>query len=187
MTRIVERLRKRSRVTMRPLDLSNFDAEVEVLWDLYHRIWERNWGFVPMSKGEFRAQAKDLKGFVVPAMAPIALLDGKPIAFGIGLPDANVGIRACNGRLFPFGFLKFLRAMKHVHRIRVLTLGIVPEHRTTGVDSLLVHEIIVRGIERGFDECECSWVLEDNVPMLKPLRDMGAQEYRRYRIYEKAL
>lgn len=185
--RIAAHLRKKSNVTLRPLDMRRFDAECRVLWDLYNRIWERNWGFVPMEQDEFLAQAKDLKQVAHPALMHIAEIAGKAIGFIVALPDTNVAAKACDGRLFPFGWWKFLGALKRTRVIRVITLGIVPEHRRIGLDLMLMHEVTTRGIEAGFRACEASWILEDNRDMLGPLETMGFHAYRRYRIYEKSL
>lgn len=185
--RIVEHLRRKQPANLRPLDLRRFAQECALLWDLYHRIWERNWGFVPMSRAEFLAQARDLKRLAHPALLHIAERSGEPIAFVIALPDLNAGIKACNGRLLPFGWFRLLRAMKRVRMVRVITLGVVPEHRRTGVELLLMHAVISKGMQAGFTACEASWILEDNRDMLGPLETLGHTPYRRYRIYEKAL
>jgi GNAT superfamily N-acetyltransferase len=185
--RVVEHVRRKQPATLRPLDLRHFAAECEVLWDLYHRIWERNWGFVPMSRDEFLAQARDLKKLAHPALLHVAESSGKPIGFVVALPDVNAGIRACDGRLLPFGWLRLLRAIKRVRTLRVITLGVVPEHRRTGVELLMMHAVIEKGLAAGFDTCEASWILEDNRDMLGPLETLGHAPYRRYRIYEKAL
>lgn len=185
--RIADHLRKKTAATMRPLDLRRFDAECQVLWDLYHRIWERNWGFVPMTKDEFLAQAKDMKRVAHPALMHIAEIAGAPVGFVVALPDVNVGAKACKGKLLPFGWLRFLRAMKTVKLIRVITLGVVPEWRRLGIEMLLMHKVIRSGLDVGFRACEASWILEDNRDMLGPLETLGHRPYRRYRIYEKAL
>ncbi|MBL9077139.1 MAG: N-acetyltransferase [Planctomycetes bacterium] len=185
--RIAEHLRKKTSATLRPLDLRRFDAESQVLWDLYHRIWERNWGFVPMSRDEFLAQAKDLKRVAHPALMHIAEVAGAPVGFGIALPDINVGAAACRGRLLPFGWWKFLRAMKGAKLIRTITLGVLPEWRRVGIEMLLMHRVIRFGLDAGFRACEASWILEDNRDMLGPLETLGHRVYRRYRIYEKSL
>ena len=185
--RIVDRMQKRSEATLRPIDLKRFDAECTILWDLYHRIWERNWGFVPMSQPEFLAQAKDLKAVAHPALMHIAEIAGKPVGFIVALPDVNVGAKACDGRLFPFGWWKFLQAMKPKRTVRVITLGVVPEHRKIGIELLLMHAVISKGIAAGFSACEASWILEDNRDMLGPLETLGHTPYRRYRIYEQPL
>jgi len=185
--RIAEHLRKKTQATLRRLDMRRFDAECDVLWDLYHRIWERNWGFVPMTEPEFLAQAKDLKKIAHPDLMCIAEVNGAPVGFVVALPDVNVAARACNGRLWPFGWLRFLRAMKTVKLIRVITLGVVPEFRRMGIEMLLMHNVIRSGLDAGFRACEASWILEDNRDMLGPLETMGLRAYRRYRIYEQNL
>jgi ASC-1-like (ASCH) protein len=42
----------------RPIDMKNFDADVENVWNIYNSAWERNWGFIPMSKQEFSFRAR---------------------------------------------------------------------------------------------------------------------------------
>jgi GNAT superfamily N-acetyltransferase len=185
--RIAAHLQKKAQVTLRNLDMKRFDAECEVLWKLYERIWERNWGFVPMPHDEFLAQARDLKKVAHPALLHIAESKGVPIAFALALPDVNVGAVACGGRLFPFGWWKFLSALKKTKTIRVLTLGVTAEFRRAGIDVLLMHRVTTQGEAAGFRACEASWILEDNRDMLGPLETMGFRAYRRYRIYEKSL
>lgn len=187
MDKLTARIEKRTGIRVRRVDLRRFDAECRVLWDLYERIWERNWGFVPMTEGEFLAQAKDLKKVAHPSLLHIAEKDGEPVGFVLALPDVNVGAKACNGRLLPFGWLRFLRAMRRKHLIRVLTLGALPEYRKIGLDMLLMNKVTSDGIDAGFGAVEASWILEDNRDMLGPLESLGCAPYRRYRVYERAL
>lgn len=187
LDRLAARLLQKAKATLRRVDLRNFAAECRILWDLYQRIWQRNWGFVPMTEAEFAVQAKELKAVAHPALLHIAAIDGEPVGFVLALPDTNVGARACNGRLLPFGWWRFLRAMRGVELIRVLTLGVVPEHRKSGIDVLLMHRVMSDGMDAGFRACEASWILADNRDMLGPLETMGFTAYRRYRIYERTL
>ena len=45
-------------VRVRPIDMKNFEADVERVWDVYNAAWSRNWGFVPMSREEFAADGQ---------------------------------------------------------------------------------------------------------------------------------
>ena len=185
--RVAQRVQGKLKAKVRRMDLRRFREEMQIVWDLYHRIWERNWGFVPMSEAEFQAHSRDLGKVARKELMHIAELDGEPVGFVAALPDVNRGIHACNGRLFPFGWWKFLRAMQKVRTIRVITLGVVPEHRRDGLQMLLMHAVIRQGIDAGFSACEASWILEDNHDMLGPLQTLGHVPYRRYRVYSKAL
>jgi len=186
--RVADKVAARAQAATRRVDFANFGRELDVLWDLYHRIWERNWGFAPMSEAEFRRQAKDLKKIADPGFLQIVEVAGEPAGFVVVLPDINSAIQACNGRLVPLGFWRFLRALEKVTHLRVLTLGILPEHRNRGLEMLLMLAIIRHGVGTGRPTCESSWILEDNLMMIRPLvQQLGGREYRRYRIYEKPL
>ncbi|HHI80772.1 MAG TPA: GNAT family N-acetyltransferase [Planctomycetes bacterium] len=178
---------KRSKARIRTLDLKRFPQEVQVLHKVYVQAWEKNFGFAPMSKEEFEAAAKDFKTILDPRLCLVAEQEGEAVGFLLALPDAHQGFRACNGRLFPFGIFQFLSAMRKVHSLRVLTLGVIPKLRGKGLDARLILELIERGLQAGYNEAELSWVLEDNLPMVKPILDLGGHEAQRYRLYEKPL
>jgi len=187
MARIAEHLQKRNAARLRQVDMRRFTEDVRTMWRLYESIWDRNWGFTPMPEAEFLAQARDLKKIAHPALLQIAEVEGKPVGFLVALPDVNKAVHACNGRLLPFGWWKFLRTLRATRSIRVLTMGVAREYRRAGVDVMMMQRVMEDGIAAGFDACEASWILEDNDDMLSPLATMGLRLYRRYRIYSKSL
>jgi GNAT superfamily N-acetyltransferase len=112
---------------------------------------------------------------------------GKPIGFALWLKDYNRALIHARGRLFPFGLLKILWHARKISMLRVLTLGLIPEYRGKGIDSLIYIRIFNDGHAKGIDQGEFSWVLEDNMPMMRPLEKMGATPYKRYRIFDRPL
>ena len=54
----------------------------------------------------------------VAALVPAAEIEGEPVGGILGLPDYNPRIKAINGRLFPFGFIKLLSKKRDLTRIR---------------------------------------------------------------------
>ncbi|MBI1967998.1 MAG: N-acetyltransferase [Gemmatimonadetes bacterium] len=180
-------LAKRKQITLRPLDMKRFDAEVALIKQIYNQAWERNWGFVPLSDAEIDHLAKQLKPVAVPDLVCFAYKDGRPIGFGAALPDLNVALRHNpSGRLFP-GILKVLWHARRIHRARILLLGVVPEYRGTGVDALMYHWIWTHGVARGFRWGEAGWILEDNVAMNNAALRLGFRVYKTYRVYDKQL
>lgn len=181
-------VRKRTGVTTRPLEMPRFDEELATIRHIYNAAWERNWGFVPMTDAEFEFLAEELKPIVDPNLARIAeTSEGRPVGFALALPDFNQVLQKLNGRLFPFGILKALWYRRKIHRMRVITLGLLEEYRGKGVDVLLYLDMIEKGAARGIEFAELSWVLEDNEAMRKPLDRLGGQVYRRYRLYDVSL
>ncbi len=149
--------------------------------------WERNWGFVPMTEAEIDHMAKELKPVVDPELVLIAEKAGRPVAFSLVLPDLFQALKHANGRLFPFGLLKILWHARHIHFLRVLTLGVIPEYRKSGIDAMLYLKIFQVGARKGYTEGEFSWMLEDNVAIRTPMENLGARVYRTYRIYERPI
>jgi len=187
--RITRRIIERGNFRMRSIrtDAGGFADDVEHVLRIYNQAWEKNWGFVPLTADEIRHQAKAFKPILVPDLMLFAERDGVPVAFSLTLPDANVMLARIRGRLWPWSVLTLLRWKHRMRTVRVITLGILPQWRRSGLDAALIHESIVRARKLGITGAECSWMLEDNEAMLAPIRQTGAREYRRYRLYEKAL
>jgi hypothetical protein len=182
MVAVAEKMAARRGVTVRTLDMKHFSAEVDRIRDLYNRAWEKNWGFVPMTATEIEHMAKELKPVVKPDLVLIAEHGEQPVGFAMALPNYNAAIRHANGRLWPFGLLKILWYARKIDMLRVLTLGLVPEFRKTGIDQLLYLRLFQGGAKLGITKGEFSWVLEDNQAMRQALEKFGCRVYKTYRI-----
>jgi GNAT superfamily N-acetyltransferase len=189
LAKATELIRQRQGITLRPLNLKDFEGEVERIKELYNSAWEKNWGFVPMTEHEIDHLAAQFKPVVIPELVPMAEKDGKLIGFGIALPDLNVVFRKNRaGRLFPM-ILQLLWALKtkRIRRARILLLGILPAYRSKGIDAMLYHWIWTRSGERGIYWGEAGWILEDNAAMNAGLEKMTFRVYKTYRLYDRRL
>ena len=95
-----ERVRRRSNVRVRSVDMSRFDAELDILKVIYRSAWAENWGFVPPTDAEIRQLALDLKPIVEPEAVIFAEVDGVPVACAVCIPDVNQVLARMNGGLF---------------------------------------------------------------------------------------
>jgi GNAT superfamily N-acetyltransferase len=165
MRRTVDIIRQRSQVTIREVDFKNkenFKRDVKILKDIYNAAWQPNWGFVKMTDEEFDFLAADLKQIADPVYTLIAEVKGKVAGFALAIPDIN--------------------------QLRIIVLGVLPEYQKHGVDAVLYQEIGSRGLPRGIQYGEASWILEDNEPMKKALTTtMHGTIYKTYRMYQKTL
>jgi len=185
--RAVRVIAERKGITLRPLNMKRFGAEVELVKALYNAAWEKNWGFVPLTNAEIDHLAKQLKPVVVPDVVCFAERVGEVIGFAVALPDLNVALRHNrSGRLFP-GVLKILWHARNIGRLRILLLGVVPKYRHLGVDALMYHWIWTKGGALGYHWGEGGWMLEDNAAMNNAALQLGFRRYKTYRVYDKAL
>jgi len=184
LSRAANKVRRRNRFKLRRLEISRFESEVQIIWEIYNSAWSRNWGFTPMSESEFRFAAKEMKKIVNPRYCFIAEIDGQPAGFSLTIPDINQALKPVKGNLLPFGWLKFLYRMRRIDFWRVLTLGVKKEYQRMGIDVLMYHDTFQEFLDNKVPYCEMSWILEDNEPMLMPLHRLGGYVYKRHRIYE---
>jgi hypothetical protein len=172
--------------------MKDFKAEVRRILDMYNDAWSANWGFVPATDAEAAQMSEDLKLVVDTAIIPIVEVKGVPAGVALALPNINWAMKPLNGRLFPFGWARFLWRLK-IRRPksgRLLLFGIKKEFRSreyAGLAYLLCDEIYRGANERGYKWAELGWTLEDNGPINSLIKRIGATRYKTYRIYEKAL
>ncbi|MBD0320901.1 MAG: GNAT family N-acetyltransferase [Gemmatimonadetes bacterium] len=189
LVRGVERMTRREGVTLRSMKMSRLKEEVAIIQDIYNSAWARNWGFVPMTSEEFAYIAKDMKSIADPDLCIIAEKEGRPVGFSISLPDVNQALRHLpDGKLFPFGLFKFLWHKRKVNSARIMTLGLRPEYqKSSGIGAAMYLRTFQVAGEKGYNTGEASWILEDNFLMIQALEKVGFQQYKTYRVYDRAL
>ncbi len=182
---IVKKIERQTSVNLRSVDLKKVEEEAGKIKSIYNQGWENNWGFVPWTEKEMKHMAKKLKQIADPDIIVLAEENGRPVGFGFALPNYNEVLKDMNGRLFPFGFIKFLLKKRKIKGIRVLVFGIVREYRMTGLSYLLYSRLYKNALKKGYKWAETSWQLEDNEPVNKFVMSIGGRIYKKYRIYQK--
>ena len=181
---LTDKIAKRYKVRVRPIDMKNLEEDTVTITDLSNRSIFANWGYYPVPEEEGRALAGDLKLIVNPKAVLIAEAeDGTPIGFAISLPDINSLLRGLNGRLFPFGWLKLLLGLPRITQYRMWALGVIPEYHGKAIDTLLYRATYEAIFSEDF-RMEINYVLEDNDPMNNALMKLNVKPLRRYRVFE---
>ena len=181
VARIAERVKKREGVTIRPVNPSDVAGEIERLFGLYNAAWQKNWGFVPLTREEFEHIAEDIQDVLVPELVMFVELDGKAVGFTATIPNVN-DVLPKDGRLFPFGWTKLIGWRKRMTRARLYTLGMLPEFRKRGLETLMFTETVNRAQKLGYTGGEVGWTLEDNDLINRAIETMDGRLDRRYRV-----
>jgi GNAT superfamily N-acetyltransferase len=183
----MDKVRARSGLTVRSLNMKDFAAELQRVQDIYNSAWEDNWAFVPLTDAEVAHMAKQLKPVINPRLCILVEDGDTPVGFGLCVPDYNVALRHARGRLLPFGLLKMLWHRRRIRQARVITLGLRPGYRNRGLMAMIMvhmyNELPAVNMARG----ECGWILEDNWEMRRGIDRVGGQLYKTYRVYQKSL
>jgi hypothetical protein len=133
----------------------------------------------------------DLANHFIPLLDPklVALVtyEEEVAGFMITIPSINEGIIAARGHLFPFGFLKIVRAAKKATQLDLLIGGIKAKYRGLGIDVLIAVHIINIARKAGFKSIDSHLELESNWKMRAENEKLGGIVYKKYRIFQKSL
>jgi ribosomal protein S18 acetylase RimI-like enzyme len=178
---------RRFGISVRHVNMKNYDEEVQSIIDLSNISLADNWGFTSVTEEEARAVAHDLKPIIQPKGVLFAVNEkGESVGFIITIPDVNIILKKIKGKLLPFGWIKLLWELPRLQHFRLFALGVIPEYQGKGIDSLL-YRALYESLYTSETWLEINYVLEDNFPMNNAIKKLNAKPLRRYRIYQKII
>jgi hypothetical protein len=188
VNRIVARIKKRDKVSVRSINMKNLTKELEIVHRLYNQCLDRNWGFYPIALEDLLHAADDLKAIANPELILFVCVDGREVGFSLALPNVNEVFHASRGRK---GIVRFLEMalrlqFQKIKTDRLCVLGVEPAYRDKGLSALLFFESF-RVAKAGYQISEVSWVEANNVEILEGAELMGGHRSRTYELFEKPL
>lgn len=174
---------------LRNVNMKEVEREGKAIRQIFNKAWADNWGFVPITKEEFKVLIDDLKLIVDPDFAFIVELEGKPVGFSIALPDWNQALRHLqNGRLLPTGIFKLLYHKRKINRYRTALMGVLPEYRKTGFDAMMHRQSTINCLKSDkYEGTEIGWILESNTNMIRVAEGVSGVREKTYRMYSADL
>jgi len=145
------------------------------------------YGYAPLDEKEMEELTKRYLPVLDPRFVKGVLKDGDLAAFVVGIPDMSEGIQKAHGRLFPFGFLKILRAAKKTKQLDLLLGAIKEKYRGLGLDVLMGVKMIMTAREAGMEMMDTHHEMEENVKVRAEMEKMGGRIYKKFRVYQKSL
>jgi GNAT superfamily N-acetyltransferase len=174
-------------VRMRGWDMDRFDDDIRAAMTLLNDSFTQNFGFVPLSDPEVAFFAGPMKRVVRPELTVFMELAGEPVGVAMAIPDFNVIIRRMEGRLWPFGWAKFLAGGKHIDAAVFQFIATSPAHQNKGLIRIVIAELMRRLQHAGFRTLDGTWIGDVNVKSQAQTRALGMREKHRLALYRKAL
>ncbi len=175
------------------IQLVRFDSKKELknyiipVLELMNETYTDIYGFVPLDKKEMISLSKDYLPILDPSLVKIVEYDGEVAGFMIGMPNLNKGIIRSKGYLFPFGFIKIMRAAKKSKQLDLLIGAIKKKYQGIGIDVVLGMNMIAMAQERGYSIIDTHLELESNYKVRAEMEKIGGIQYKKYMIYSKQL
>jgi GNAT superfamily N-acetyltransferase len=189
MVRLTERMKRQEGVVLREINIKKFYEEAAHVKHIFNKAWSENWGNVPFTEKQWQHIVSELKMIIKKELAFIVEVNGKPVGFSISIPDANQALKKAKGKLFPFGIFKILWGMRkgQITTLRTVILGVLDEYRRRGYDMAMIQKIIENGRALGYNDSDCSLIVETNARMMGGLEAIDAKRYKTYRIFKKEI
>lgn len=114
--------------------------------------------------------------------------DGKIIGFGALIPSIAKALKKSDGKLFPFGIFRLMRALKGKNdTLEMFFVAVEPEYQSQGVPAIIIHALSKNLIKRGVRYCETGPQLETNKDVHSMWGHFEKRQHRRRRCYIKKL
>ncbi|MCU0410980.1 MAG: hypothetical protein MUF82_00405 [Bacteroidetes bacterium] len=166
-------------------DLLPYAREIfQVLNDGFRELY----GFVELSDKQIDKYVEQYFGYILPDFVPVVLDESnRVVAFGIAMPSLSRAFQKNKGRLFPFGFLHVLWAMKYERNADLYLTAVRPEAQNKGINAILIHEMHKTFVRRGVDKVETNRELEENAKVQAQWRFYEHRQHKRRRCYRKEI
>ncbi len=158
------------------------------LFEILNVAYAPLYGFAKLTDKQINYFIKKYFSFIDPDFIVVVLdKNDKLIGFQISVPSLSIALQKARGRLFPFGFLHLIRAMKKPKTLDMMLVGIHPDYQNKGVNAVIMADLQRICNEKGLEFAESNGEMEENEKVQSFWRYYNAKQYKRNRIYSKSL
>ncbi|MCP4203946.1 MAG: GNAT family N-acetyltransferase [bacterium] len=168
------------------LRLDRFDAELGRLYRLSLRVFAGNFLYTAISEESFLDLYRQSRALVDAELVFFARApDGSDAGFLFAFPDRFRAVAAMQGKSHLLAKLKFLTLRNRTDSVNLKSLGVVPEHRKSGVGAALMYRAYKAALRKGYRHANLCLLRAGN-PSGR-LEGGRSQVFRRYELYERRL
>ena len=161
---------------------------VPSIFALINTTYEELYGVVPLTERQIRYYTTQYFSFIRPDfVCLITDSEDKLVAFSITMPSLSKALKKAGGKLFPFGFVHLLKALRKNDTADLLLIAVRKDMQGKGVNSLLMCETLRSYLKAGIKIAETGHQLEDNKRVQSLWDYFDAKVHKRRRCYIKYL
>lgn len=158
------------------------------VFDLYNEAYAPLYGMSALNQEQIDMYIKAYFSYVNPDFIKFIVNEqNEMVGFGITLPSLSKAMRKTGGRLFPFGFLTILKAIRRNDVLDMYLVAIHPKHQKTGANALMIDSVLREAIRYGIRYAETGPELEENKQVHALWKLFDTRQHRRRRVYVKSL
>ena len=114
--------------------------------------------------------------------------NGKIVGFAVMVPSIAKALKKSNGRMFPFGIFRLLKALNGKNdTLEMFFIAVSPEYQSKGIPAFLMNQLLQVCMENGVKVCETGPELELNESVQSLWKGMDVRQHRRRRCWVKEI
>ncbi|MDO9086456.1 MAG: hypothetical protein Q7U53_09635 [Anaerolineaceae bacterium] len=189
LTKAAEIVMRRSKLHFLELkkkkDLLNYAMD---LFELIDSEYSQLYGTVPLSDKQKQAYIDQYFGFVSLDLVPLLLDENnKMVGFAIVMPSLSKALQKSKGKIFPFGWLNLLKALKSNTFGDLYLIAVKSEYRGQGLNAAIMHRVNIALNKHGITRVETNANLETNTNVRGQWKLFEYRQHKRRRCVIKHL
>ncbi len=156
------------------------------IFQLLNDCYKNLFGFVPLSDKQINYYIKQYFSFIRPDFVQIILdRDDKIAAFGFTLPSLSIALQKAKGKIFPFGFIYLLNAIRKNNKADLLLIAIREDFQGKGLNAVIMREGYRAYAKNNITIVEASHQLETNKKVLSQWERFDTRQHKKRRCFIK--
>ncbi len=161
---------------------------IEKVFELANRAYSHLYGMVELNEEQVKKYATKFIPLIDPELACFVMDENeKMIAFGVSAPSMAEAMKKSRGRLFPTGWARVLRSLKHNDTVDLFLVAVDPDHQGSGVNAVLMEHVLQGANRKGIKVAETGPMLESNSKIQAQWKLFDLEQHKRRRCYIKDL
>jgi hypothetical protein len=158
------------------------------LFDLIDESYAELYGTTPLTQKQKDYYINKYLPFANPEYIKVVVNEkDQMIGFMLAIPSLAKAQQKARGRLFPFGLIHIMRALKKYDTLDFLLAGVKEEYRGKGIDLIMTIDIFRSAMARGIRLAESNPELETNSKIQNQWKVVQTRQHKKRRIYKKAI
>lgn len=151
--------------------------------------FSRLYGTVPLTDELIKKTVKDnIPLMNLKYICSIKDKNGVLIGFAVLVPSIAKALKKSNGRMFPFGIFRMLKALRGKNDVlEMFFIAVKPEYQSAGVPAIMVDQMVKILIENGVKYCETGPELELNNQVQSLWKGFEVRNHKRRRCWKKEI
>ncbi|MDD3919677.1 MAG: hypothetical protein PHO41_00665 [Eubacteriales bacterium] len=162
---------------------------IERVFKLYNEAYSVLYGMVALTQAQIEKYVGEFFPLVNENTTCIVLDENDDVvAFGVSSPSISRAQQKCRGRMWPFGWIGLLQALKGKNdTLDLLLIAVKPELQGKGVNAIVMNQLLKNAIKKGIRYAETGPELEMNDKVQSQWKTFETEQHKRRRSFVKYL